>query len=75
VGQVPAAPQSGEIFLLKLGITDDLLHVGVDLLDDVCRGARRGKQPERYARLVSRNVVAPVKGERAPLEALARMAA
>src|SRR5262249_20839295 len=44
-----------EIFFLEFGIADDLLHVGVDLLDDVRGRARRGKQPERYARLVSRN--------------------
>src|SRR5262249_11528144 len=35
-----------EILLLEFGIADDLLHVGVDLLDDVRRRARRGKQPE-----------------------------
>src|SRR6516162_638809 len=44
-----------EIFFLEFGIADDPLHVGVDLLDDVRGRARRGKQPERYARLVSRN--------------------
>src|SRR5262249_47391260 len=44
-----------EIRLLELAIADDLLHVGVDLLDDVRRRARGGKQPERYARLVSWN--------------------
>src|SRR5262245_34146937 len=44
-----------EIFFLEVGIADDLLHVGVDLLDDVRGRACRGKQPERYARLVSRN--------------------
>src|SRR5262249_59136890 len=42
-----------KILLLEFGIADDLLHVDVDLPDDVSRRARRGKQPERYARLVS----------------------
>src|SRR5262249_24777951 len=44
-----------EIRLLEFAIADDLLHVGVDILDDGRRRARGGKQPERYARLVSRN--------------------
>src|ERR1700733_14663875 len=44
-----------KILVLEFGIADDLLHIGVDLLDDGSRRARRSKQPERYARLESRN--------------------
>src|SRR5262245_61774176 len=47
-----------EMLFLESCIADDRLDVGVDLGDEVRGRARRGKQTERYARLVSPNGLA-----------------